>query len=104
MFLALARRARGGAFAASPRAHRGFVLAGEFREPSSASHRSAEPKSQWPVLICCCEVLKTFELENNIQETDVIYKYDNATNQKICLAGWTKDPAGSNTRISALAS
>lgn len=49
--------------------------------------------------------LKTFELENNIQETDVIYKYDNATNQKnLSGKGWTKDPRWfKHVRISALA-
>ena len=49
--------------------------------------------------------LKTFELENNIRETDAIYKYDNATNQKnLSGKGWTKDPRWfKHVRISALA-
>lgn len=49
--------------------------------------------------------LKTFELENNIEETDMVYKYDNATNQKnLSGKGWTKDPRWfKHVRISALA-
>jgi COP9 signalosome complex subunit 5 len=51
------------------------------------------------------DALKRFELENDIQATDAIYRYDNAEVQKH-LAGkpWTKDPRYfKHVRISALA-
>ena len=51
------------------------------------------------------DALKRFELENDIQATDTIYRFDSALNQKH-LAGkpWTKDPRYfKHVKISALA-
>ena len=51
------------------------------------------------------DALATFELENEILASDVIYRYDNAENQKN-LAGrpWQKDPRYfKHVRVSALA-
>jgi len=58
-----------------------------------------------PTMAGASAALATFEMENGIQPTDLIYKYDNAENQRH-LAGkpWTKDPRYfKHVRISALA-
>ena len=51
------------------------------------------------------DALKRFELENDVRETDEIFRFDNAVLQKN-LAGkpWTKDPRWfKHVRVSALA-